>query len=170
MSSWFRAYGFGEILDGLLIGAYPLDVSDVGMLQMMGVQRVLNLCEDDEYASGQRPAVETALAEAGIEEQRISLTDFGGLPADRLERAVTTIDGWLDGGQVAYVHCRAGWQRSATVGAAVVAAREGLDPEQALAWVKRAKPSAEPLEHQREDLQRWFDERAATPPRADAAP
>lgn len=170
MSSWFRTYGFGEILDGLLIGAYPLDVSDVAMLQMMGVQRVLNLCEDDEYSSGQRPTVQEALAEAGIEEQRISLTDFGGLPAARLERAVAMIDGWLDEGQVAYVHCRAGWQRSATVGAAVVAVREGLDPEQALAWVKRAKPSAEPLEHQVEDLQRWFDARAATPPRADAAP
>jgi hypothetical protein len=42
----------------------------------------------------------------------------------------------------------------------VVAVRKGLEIEDALAFVKRAKPSADPLDHQREDLQRWWDERA----------
>lgn len=159
MSSWFRIYGFGEILDGLIIGAYPLDASDVAMLQMMGVQRVLNLCEDEEYGPGDREASVEALTEAGIEERRISLIDFGSLPLEQLEQAVDAVDAWLDEGRLTYIHCRAGWQRSATVAAGVVAVREGLDAEQALAWVKRAKPSADPLPHQREDLLRWFEER-----------
>ena len=52
----------------------------------MGVERVLNLAEDQEYRRGERDAVADALAEAGIEEQRLSLPDFGGLPAQALER------------------------------------------------------------------------------------
>jgi len=54
------------------------------------------------------------------------------------------------------VHCRAGWQRSAAVAAAVVAVRDGLDIDEALAYVQARKPSADPLPHQREDLRRWW--------------
>ena len=52
MSRWFRTYGFAEITDELLIGAYPLDEDDVEMLARLGVKRVLNLVEDEEYGSG----------------------------------------------------------------------------------------------------------------------
>src|SRR6478735_8512437 len=45
----------------------------------------------------------------------------------------------------AYVHCRAGWQRSAAVAAAVVAIRAGLDIDEALNYVQERKPSADPL-------------------------
>jgi hypothetical protein len=47
------------------------------------------------------------------------------------------------------------------VAAGVVALRDGLDIEEALAFVQRRKPSADPLPHQREDLRRWWDERDA---------
>jgi hypothetical protein len=70
VSSWFRAYGFGDVLDDLLIGAYPLDEADVGTLQRAGVRRVLNLVENEEYRPGERPAVENAFDRAGIEEYR----------------------------------------------------------------------------------------------------
>ncbi|MDQ6605244.1 MAG: dual specificity protein phosphatase family protein [Actinomycetota bacterium] len=159
MSTWFRTYGFAEILDELMIGAYPTDSDDIAMLDWLGVKRILNLVEDEEYRPGERAVVDGALRAAGIEEQRISLTDYAGLPAEELETAVSTVTGWLDDGARTYVHCRAGWQRSAAVAAGVVAVRKGLDIEDALAFVKRAKPSADPLEHQREDLQRWWDER-----------
>ena len=32
MSRWFRSYGFAAVLDDLLVGAYPLDSGDVGLL------------------------------------------------------------------------------------------------------------------------------------------
>jgi len=173
MSSWFRTYGFAEILPGLLIGAYPLDGDDVKMLDWLGIQRILNLCEDREYAAGQREAVQAALTAKEIEEARICLQDFGGLPSVYLEQAVEQINSWLDADARIYVHCRAGWQRSATVAAAVVCVREHLDPDGAIAFVQRAKPTAEPLPHQREDLERWFYDRPTgggevAPQRADA--
>jgi protein-tyrosine phosphatase len=161
MSGWFRSYGFADVLDGLVIGAYPLDRDDVAMLEWVGIERILNLTEDGEYPPGDREAVLTALGEAGIEEQRVELIDFGGLPAEALEEAVAAVVSSLEEGRRTYLHCRAGWQRAAAVAAGVVALREGIDVDEALALVRERKPSSDPLPHQREDLRRWWEERTA---------
>ena len=162
MSAWFRTYGFADVHDLLLVGAYPLDQTDVRMLATMGVERVLNLAENTEYRPGEREEVSEAYQEAGIEEHRLAFTDFGGLTPDGIETAVREITAWLDEDRLAYVHCRAGWQRSAAVAAAVIAVREGIDIDDALAWVQHRKPSADPLPHQREDLYRWWRARSTS--------
>jgi protein-tyrosine phosphatase len=174
MSGWFRSYGFADVADGLLIGAYPLDQDDVSMLEWMGVERILNLVEDAEYRPGDREQAGAALAAAGIEEHRLSLADYGGLPPEVLEEAVQLVLAWIDEGRRVYLHCRAGWQRSAAVAAGVVAVRDGVDVGEALALVQSRKPSADPLPHQREDLREWWDARsgpaksaANQPPAAD---
>lgn len=159
MSTWFRTYGFADILDGLVIGAYPLDQADVDTLAWMGVKRVLNLTEDAEYRRGERAKVAQALSDAGIEEHRMAFTDYGGLPGEGLEQAAREVNAWLDDGVLTYIHCRAGWQRSAAVAAAVIAVRQGLDVDEAIAQVQQRKPSADPLPHQRDDLRRWWRER-----------
>jgi predicted protein tyrosine phosphatase len=159
VSDWFQIYGFADVHDNLLVGAYPLDISDVRILERVGVKRVLNLVEDKEYAPGQRPAIANALEAAGIEETRMDLADYGQLPADALESAVEEVVAWLRAGERTYVHCRAGWQRSAAVAAGAVAVYEGMGIEAALEHVRARKPSANPLPHQREDLIRWWNER-----------
>ena len=169
MSGWFRSYGFADVLDGLVIGAYPLDRDDVSMLEWVGIERVLNLTEDGEYPPGDREAAAAALAEAGIEEQRVELIDFGGLPTEALEKAVMAVVSSLEAGKRTYLHCRAGWQRAAAVAAGVVALREGIDVDEALALVQARKPSADPLPHQRDDLRTWWDGRQA-PARATPRP
>jgi atypical dual specificity phosphatase len=171
VSSWFRSYGFADVFDGLLIGCYPLDEDDVAMLNWAGVERVLNLVEDEEYGPGEREAVERALAETGIQEHRLPFTDFGGLPFEPLDRAVSIISGWLSEGRRIYVHCRAGWQRAPAVAAALVALRDGVDIDEAIEVVRVRKPSADPLPHQREDLWRWWRESggAGTPRAVDVS-
>jgi protein-tyrosine phosphatase len=169
VSHWFRIYGFERVLDGLMIGAYPLDADDVEQLSSNGVQRVLNLVEDEEYRPGERDAVERALSAAGIEEQRLRLVDYGGLSADALEEAVQEVGAWLQAGATTYLHCRAGWQRSAAIAAGGVALREDIDIDEALAFVQARKPSADPLPHQREDLRRWWDGREPTERSRDSA-
>jgi protein-tyrosine phosphatase len=159
MSDWFSAYGFADIEDGLLVGAYPLDEDDVSTLEFMRIERVLNLVEDEEYAPGEHESVAEGLYAAGIEEYRLSFTDYGRLPAPQLEGAVTEVVEWLAEGRRVYLHCRAGWQRSAAVAAGVVALREGVGIEDALELVRRRKPSAEPLPEQRDDLLHWWAER-----------
>lgn len=159
MSRWFRTYGFAEVADDLLVGAYPLDEEDVALLARLRVEKVLNLVEDSEYETGQREAVHGALQAAGIDEERLHLTDFGNLPEQELEGAVQLVTRWLKEGHRAYVHCRAGWQRSAAVTAGVVAQQEGLDIDEAVARIKERKPTADPLPHQRDDLRRWWQSR-----------
>ena len=72
------------------------------------------------------------------------------------------MNGWLDDGEVVYLHCRAGWQRSAAVAAGAIAIRDGIELDRALLQVQQLKPTADPLPHQREDLSRWFDTRRST--------
>ena len=163
MSDWFLSYGFAEVYDRLLIGAYPLDGDDVHALGAMSVRRILNLVEDEEYEPGQRMVVAQELSAAGIEEHRMRLTDFGRLPGDSIEAAVQEVVGWLEEGDGAlvYVHCRAGWQRSAAVAAGVVAVREEIGIDAGMAYVQERKPTAAPLPHQLEDLQAWWQSRGA---------
>jgi predicted protein tyrosine phosphatase len=159
MSQWFMSYGFADVHDDLLIGAYPTDQEDVDVLARLRVDRILNLVDDSEYRPGERAVVTAALGAAGIEEQRQSLIDFGGLPSVELEAAVGQVVAWLDEGHRVYLHCRAGWQRSAAVAAGVVAIREQVDIDSALQMVQVRKPTADPLPHQREDLVWWWEER-----------
>jgi hypothetical protein len=160
MSQWFRTYGYAPVADGLMIGAYPTDDEDLRTLEFARIERVLNLVQDAEYPPGSRALVTAAYAYAGIEERRLDLVDYGHLPADALDEAVDTVLAWLDERRSVYVHCRAGWQRSASVAAGVVAIRDGLEIDDAVRLVRSRKPSAEPLPHQRDDLRAWWTRRA----------
>jgi predicted protein tyrosine phosphatase len=156
MSDWFRLYGFADILDDLLIGAYPLDADDVATLSQLGVEQVMNLVEDDEYKPGARDEVGLALERSNIPESRICLADLGELPADAFEEAVQQVLESLDQGRRTYVHCRAGWQRSAAVAAGVIALRYEFEIDEAVDFVRSRKPNADPLPHQRDDLRTWW--------------
>ncbi|GAA2560169.1 dual specificity protein phosphatase family protein [Pseudonocardia hydrocarbonoxydans] len=155
MSSWFHEYGWGAVAPGLFTGAYPQDAADVAALRAAGVATVVNLCRDEEYRPGARAAVTAAYAGAGVVEHRMASQDYGGLTPELLERGAATVGAALDAGQAVYVHCRAGWQRSATVAAAALVARDGLGAAAALAAVRRARPDARPLPHQVADLLAW---------------
>jgi protein-tyrosine phosphatase len=161
MSGWFQHYGFAEVADDLLIGAYPQDAGDVAALRNAGVTHVLNLVQDIEYDDGGREACVLALADAGIAEHRIEVVDYGNLRPDDIELATRIARGWLDDGERVYVHCRAGMQRSATVAAALVMLRDGRTLPEALESIRARKPSAQPLSHQRQDLVRWWENRSA---------
>ena len=159
MSRWFQRFGFHQVLDGLLVGAYPKDAEDVDEIALACVDVVYNLCEDTEYSRGERDAVVRALARRGIEERRLPLIDHGKLPPESLERAVGELGSELDAGRRVYLHCRAGWQRSAAVAAGLVAVREGVDLDEALDMVRERKPMAEPLAHQLDALRKWWRRR-----------
>jgi protein-tyrosine phosphatase len=156
MSEWFEHFGFAEVGENLLMGAYPQDAQDVGALADAGVTRIFNLVQDVEYDAGARDTCVAALAAVGIDERRVELVDFGSVPPEQIEAAAQTVLAWLDEGERVYVHCRAGWQRSATVVTAIVALREGVLPNRALELLRVRKPTANPLSHQLADLLDWW--------------
>jgi predicted protein tyrosine phosphatase len=156
VSDWFESYGFAEVFPGLMTGAYPVDTADVDELAANGVRHVLNLVEEAEYDEAQRAEVMAALARHELTEVRLSIIDFGHLPADGLDQAVATVVGWMDECVPSYVHCRAGWQRSASVAAGAIAVFNDVDISTALDWVRSHKSRANPLPHQRADLLDWW--------------
>jgi atypical dual specificity phosphatase len=156
VSEWFRRFGFADVYDGLIVGAIPLDTEDVRTLGWIGVGRILNLVGDTEYVDGSRPIVQMALHDAGIDEYRVPIVDYGSLSDAALDEATAVVNQWLNEGKTVYVHCRAGWQRSAAVAAGVLALREGVDVDSALQILRSRRPTASPLPHQRNDLRRWW--------------
>jgi atypical dual specificity phosphatase len=160
VSEWFDTYGFGPIDATLLTGSQPGDAHDVEILRHAGVTAVVNLCADSEYPEGARAEVGAAYAAAGISEQRFETADYGHLLPGLLESASDALLELMDAGEVVYLHCRAGWQRSATVAAATLVRRYDLEPDAALGVIKTARPASEPLAHQLEDLWRWWRARA----------
>ena len=156
VSNWFRSYGFADVFDELLIGAYPLDSTTSRCSRCTASAGSSTWSRTANTAAASATRCERALAASRIEESRLRLVDYGGLPPEALEQAVQEVNGWLDDGKRSYVHCRAGWQRSAAVAAGVVALREGIEIDEALARVQSRKPSADPLPHQRDDLRRWW--------------
>lgn len=162
MSAWFERFGYAVVGEGFLAGAMPSDAPDVLTLRRARVSVVYNMCEDSEY-EGPRAGIEAALAGARITERRVPTADYGGLAPALLDELVDGIDADLEAGRRVYLHCRAGWQRSAAVAAAVIALREGLDLERALAVLRERKPTADPLEHQWDDVRAWWAAREASP-------
>lgn len=159
VSRWFTEYGWGEVAPGLWTGAYPQDAADVDVLVAGGVTTVVNLCADEEYRPGARAAVTAAYAAAGVVEHRLTSADYGNLAPELLTAGAQTVGAALDAGEQVYLHCRAGWQRSATVAAATLVARGGTDPREALDAISRRRPVARPMDHQVADLIAWWQNR-----------
>jgi protein-tyrosine phosphatase len=159
MSWWFAEYGWGEVAPGLCTGAQPQDAADVGELVAGGITTVVNLCADGEYPHGARERVAAAYAAAGVVEHRLASVDYGNLAPALLDAGARVVGGALDAGERVYLHCRAGWQRSATVAAAALVVRDGVAPRAALVAIRARRPEARPLPHQVADLRRWHRNR-----------
>ena len=143
----------------LYVGAFPVDADDVAVLSELGIQTVVNLCQDSEYPAGSRAVVEAAIRDAGIAEQRVEFVDFGRFESARLEAAVGEVLLALQGGRRVYLHCRAGQQRASAVAAGALALRDRLSLDQALEEIWESKPGARPLDPQLEDLRAWYKRR-----------
>ncbi len=159
VTRWFTEYGWGEVAPGLCTGAYPQDAADVAVLLAGGVTTVVNLCADEEYRPGARAVVAAAYAQAGVVEHRLASDDYGHLAPGLLTAGARVVGDALDAGDRVYLHCRAGWQRSATVAAAALVVRDGVDPRDALDAIRARRRVARPLDHQVADLITWWQNR-----------
>ena len=135
VSGWFRTYGFADVLDELLlIGASRSTQTTWGcsprMRRRPGAQ------------PGRGRRVPRRASAARVT-RRLSRRRDRGAPARRSptsavyrptasRRPSARCSAGSTTALVVYVHCRAGWQRSAAVAAGVVADREDLDIDGAL--------------------------------------
>jgi protein-tyrosine phosphatase len=152
MTAPLRHFALGS---GLFAGRMPHATAHVEALHAAGVHTVINLCEDHEYWDGERAAVEAAFAHAGITEHRLPVHDGATIPPEVLDRAVAAA-----GEDTAYVHCRGGRERSAAVAVALLATRQGVAIDAALADAKARWPNCRPLPWQIAGVRAWAAKRA----------
>jgi atypical dual specificity phosphatase len=145
---------YSRLSDRLLAGAMPHSEAHVDALVAEGVDIVINLCELREYWVGEREAVVAAYRAAGIRELHLPVKDGATVPGPVIDAAVREhVEG------VAYVHCRGGRERSATVATAILAASHQLSVGQALAMAQLGRPVFQPLPWQLAALHAWGESR-----------
>ena len=161
MSDWFEHFGFAEVGDDLLMGAYPQDAEDVAALRGAGVTRVFNLVQDIEYDPGARDACVAALAEAGHR--------GAARRARRLRQPAARPDRGVGAGRAGVARRGRARVRALPRGlAALGGGRRGDRRRCARASsrgrrssiLRERKPTANPLSHQRADLLDWWERRA----------
>lgn len=146
---------YSRLHDTLLAGRMPVSERHVEALRAEGVTVVINLCEDREYWDGERDAVAAACARAGIVEHRLPVIDGSTVSGEVLERAVAA----ASRGDVVYVHCRGGRERSAAVAIAILAASADLTVEAAHDRAVGLRSGFKPLPWQVEGVRSWLRDR-----------
>lgn len=138
--------GVSMILDGRLwIGEYPTP-DDVDWLGAeFGIEAVVSLQDDIDlaYKSLDLPSLEEAYVAAGIAMDRIGVID--GDPDDlasELRRILAAVHRHVRAGRRVYVHCNAGFNRAPSVAIAYLHGYEGLDLDEAHAFVKERRACA----------------------------
>ncbi len=98
-----------------------------------------------------------AIKAVGIERLHLPVPDGGAPASEDLDRAVQFVEQALaEPSAVVYVHCRGGQQRTAAVLAAHVGRRDGIDVDEAMVGLCRARPSLNLLPGQRTAVERWL--------------
>lgn len=140
-----------RVAERLLGGRHPLSEADVLQLRAEGVTHVLDLREDREWEAPGRHGREAldAIARLGVRRKQVPMPD-GQAPESAALRAAAD---WLDTvlaarDAVAFVHCRAGIERTATALATWLARRDCVDFESALARLRQRGYPGDPLGRQ----------------------
>jgi ADP-ribosyl-[dinitrogen reductase] hydrolase len=148
-----------EAFPGVLYGRNPLTGQDVDELMDRGVTHVLDLREDHEWRAPGRFGAEAvaALDFCGIERVVVEVRDGGAPGPDELDRAWRAIGEALAGeASKAFVHCRAGRERTGAVVVAYLAKREGLGYDGALGKLHQEGCQLHPLPGQEEAVRQWL--------------
>ena len=130
---------FGRVTTQLVLGPAPLDEDDFRQLKRAKVTAVVSLqSQEDETDGGEN---ERSLAEAcGMKFVSAPVMDFDKLELIRkLPGCVDEIERLIAGGEVVYLHCTAGVNRSPTVAAAYLHWKQQWPLQKALEHVQECR-------------------------------
>lgn len=130
------AFAYYRVQDALLGGRNPLTAQDVRALAAEGVTHILDLREEHEWAGRGRFGNDAlaAIQTLGLRRLHLAVRDTYPPSAADMDAAFVFLrDALADPGARVYVHCRAGWGRTATILAAFLARTQGQDYDTMLA-------------------------------------
>ncbi len=134
---------FNKIVDHLFVGTCPQTTVDVTRLQQIGITAVLNLQTDNDFNRLRInwPELEHRYQQLGLVLNRVPIMDFN---SDDLRQylpiAVNTLSDLVNQSHNVYLHCTAGQERSPATAIAWLAWEKGWPLDQALDFVKNARP------------------------------
>ena len=146
------------ITDRIKAGRCPITADDVECLVADGITHVLDLRHPIEWlAPGTGQEALNAIDARGLKRLNLATEDCSAPTLETLDAAVAFIDQLLeDPAARVYVHCRAGYERTATVLVAWHARRHGVDYRTALEAMQAKRPELEPLRTQEEVTREWI--------------
>lgn len=129
---------YNRIDDKVILGALPLHKVAKELVAKENVQGVVTLNED--YETRYICPNEQEWRELGVSVCRIPTVDFNNSPSlYQIKTSLDFIDSCDDNSSV-YVHCKAGRSRSATVVLSYLIRKNGMTPEDAVAFVQNTRP------------------------------
>lgn len=139
--------------------AMALNADDVDELLDLGVSHYLDLRAPDEAILKGAEAIEV-MGGRGITPESAPIVDISAPTLDILEQAVRFLDETLaQPGNVVYVSCRAGLERTGAVLAAHHACSHRVGYDEALAAVQVGRPGLKPLPWQKQAVCRFLKDR-----------
>ncbi|MGI9515812.1 MAG: phosphatidylglycerophosphatase and protein-tyrosine phosphatase 1 family protein [Pirellulaceae bacterium] len=137
LGRWLKVRNWWDRIDDtLIVGAMPFE-KDVPKLAEAGVTCVVNTCA--EYEGPQE-----AYEKYGIKQLHVPTVDFTHPSLENVQKAVDFIEQETAGGGTAYVHCKAGRARSATVALCWLIRNLGLSPVEAQKLLLEKRPHINP--------------------------
>jgi protein-tyrosine phosphatase len=153
-----KPFEFSRIDERLLAGRNPLTGADIARLLQEGVTHLLDLREPKEWQSPRfgEEALE-AIERNGLVRCHVQIVDGGAPEPEDFERCLTFLaEVWATPSTQVYVHCRAGWERTAVILIAWYAVLENLSYDVVLRRLQEYRPLLQPLHWQEEATRNWL--------------
>ena len=139
---------FDPIEPNIIIGSCPHNTIDVDRLhRMLRVTAILSLQTEDDfkYHKIDWPAMEQDYDKCGIYVQRFPIADFNEQDlGERVSEPIKALNDLLNAGHKVYVHCNAGVCRASATVVGYLCHYKGMEPQEALAYVRERRPIANP--------------------------
>ncbi|MEW8628274.1 MAG: dual specificity protein phosphatase family protein [Candidatus Thiodiazotropha sp.] len=145
---WTWSLNWGEVTPSLIIGSCPMKPADQRRIKAeTGATAALSLQHDEclAYWGIRYEEMQRAGEKSGMTMVRYPMRDFDiEAQRRRLPGAIASLANLQNLHHRTYVHCTAGLGRSPLTVLGFLTLVEGLDPEQAIRMIKKARPGAVP--------------------------
>lgn len=135
--------------DNVILGAVPFS-GDVILLKRMGVEAVLNLCEEC-----YQPV--SLYRQLDIDYMRLPVIDFISPDFETVLKGVSFIEDNVAHNKKVYVHCKAGRGRSATVVLCWLIKTMKLPPENAMDYLISKRPFVNNMIYRRKVVKEFYE-------------